>query len=602
MCGISGIINQKNNKVNKDDIITINNLASHRGPDGEGYYQSNNLSFGHRRLAIIDLTNNGHQPMSYNNDYTITFNGEVYNYIELKEELKEFGYIFNSTSDTEVILASYVQWGEKCVEKFNGQWSFAIHDKKKNIVFASRDRFGIKPFYYSVINDNFIFGSEIKQIIHFNNQNKLNMKTLIDYLVIGFEEHTNETFFDGIYKLKQSHNLIYCLESHTFKECRYYDIENKENLSESSLDQSVEEYYKKFTEAVKLRLRSDVEVGTCLSGGLDSSAIAAISSKEYKKNSNTNFLAFHAQTSEKNRDESNYAREIANNFNIDLKILNMNNYSFIEKLGEIIYTQEEPFSSTSIFMQYFIMEESRKNGCKVLLDGQGGDETLLGYERYYPAYFRSLTVIDSFKEFFYSISNSKMNFLSMISYILYFSISKIRLMILKFQHRKIKKEYYDLISKKLIIENSNAYSDIFKLQYIEIYNTQLSRLLKYEDKNSMRNSVETRLPFIDYKVVEAALSFRSSFKINKGWTKYILRKSMDGILPKNVLWRRNKVGFEAPQKTWIDSNTIYIKEQISQSKILKEIYKELNIDNFDNKMIWKLFCIAKWEKIYNVEL
>lgn len=602
MCGISGIINQKNNNVNKDDIITINNLASHRGPDGEGYYHSNNLSFGHRRLAIIDLTSNGHQPMSYNNDYTITFNGEVYNYIELKEELKDFGYIFNSTSDTEVILASYVQWGEKCVEKFNGQWSFAIHDKKKNIVFASRDRFGIKPFYYSVINDNFIFGSEIKQIIHFNNQNKLNMKTLMDYLVIGFEEHSNETFFDGVYKLKQSHNLIYCLESHSFKEYRYYDIENEENLSESTLDQSVEEYYKKLSEAIKLRLRSDVEVGTCLSGGLDSSAIAAISSKEYKKKSNKNFLAFHAQTSEKNRDESNYAKEIANNFNIDLKILNMNNYSFIEKLDEIIYTQEEPFGSTSIFMQYFIMEESRKNGCKVLLDGQGGDETLLGYERYYPAYFRSLTVIDSFKEFFYSISNSKMSFLSIIAYILYFSISKIRLMILKLHHRKIKKEYYDLISKKLIIENSNAYSDIFRLQYIEIYNTQLSRLLKYEDKNSMRNSVETRLPFIDYKVVEAALSFKSSFKIHKGWTKYILRKSMNGILPKNVLWRRNKVGFEAPQKTWIDSNTVYIKDKISQSKILKEIYKELNIDNFDNKMIWKLFCIAKWEKIYNVEL
>ena len=203
--------------------------------------------------------------------------------------------------------------------------------KRKILFFASRDRFGIKPFYYSVINDNFIFGSEIKQIIHFNNQNKLNMKTLMDYLVIGFEEHSNETFFDGVYKLKQSHNLIYCLESHSFKEYRYYDIENEENLSESTLDQSVEEYYKKLSEAIKLRLRSDVEVGTCLSGGLDSSAIAAISSKEYKK-IKQEFLAFHAQTSEKNRDESNYAKEIANNFNIDLKILNMNNYSFIEKI------------------------------------------------------------------------------------------------------------------------------------------------------------------------------------------------------------------------------------------------------------------------------
>jgi len=602
MCGISGIINQQNNLINKEDIKIINNLATHRGPDGEGYYHDKNLSFGHRRLAIIDLTENGHQPMSYNEDFIITFNGEIYNYIELKKELQNVGHRFQSSSDTEVILASYAEWGEECVKKFNGQWAFAIHDKKRNIVFASRDRFGIKPLYYTIIDDNFIFGSEIKQVIHFQNKNKLNMKILMDYLVVGFEEHSDETFFDGVFKLKQSHNLVYDLESHTFKDYKYYNIEQKINLNDFSIDSSIDEYKNKLIESIKLRLRSDVEVGTCLSGGLDSSAIAAISSKEYKTASDKNFLAFHAQTSEKNRDESNYAKKVANNFNIDLKILKMDNYSFFEKIDELIYTQEEPFSSTSIFMQYFIMEESSKNGCKVLLDGQGGDETLLGYERYYPAYFKSLNAIRRFKEFIYSISNSNMNFFKIIAYILYFSFSNIRLFILWLKNKGIKKKYFDLISKKLIIKNSNAYKNIFELQYIEIYNTQLSRLLKYEDKNSMRNSVETRLPFIDYNVLETALSLKPASKIYNGWTKYILRMSMSNILPEDVVWRKNKIGFEAPQKTWIESNILEIKKQILESAILKEVYNELKIDKLNDKVIWKLFCISKWEKIYNVEL
>jgi asparagine synthase (glutamine-hydrolysing) len=280
----------------------------------------------------------------------------------------------------------------------------------------------------------------------------------------------------------------------------------------------------------------------------------------------------------------------------------MDNYSFFEKIDELIYTQEEPFSSTSIFMQYFIMEESSKNGCKVLLDGQGGDETLLGYERYYPAYFKSLNPIRRFKEFIYSISNSNMNFFKIIAYILYFSFSNIRLFILWLKNRGIKKKYFDLISKKLIIKNSNAYENIFELQYIEIYNTQLSRLLKYEDKNSMRNSVETRLPFIDYNVLETALSLKPASKINNGWTKYILRMSMNNILPADVVWRKNKIGFEAPQKTWMESNILEIKKQILESAILKEVYNELKIDKLNDKLIWKLFCISKWEKIYNVEL
>ena len=201
MCGISGIINQDRLKVSKTEIERINELISHRGPDGEGYFFEKNFSFGHRRLSIIDLSQRGAQPMHFLDRLTITFNGEIYNYIEIKNELLKKGYSFDSKTDTEVILAAYDYWGEKCVEHFNGMWAFALYDKQKQIIFCSRDRFGIKPFYYTSVNGKFIFGSEIKQLLSFYKTKYANRKILLDYLLMGYEEHTNETFFNGVFKL-----------------------------------------------------------------------------------------------------------------------------------------------------------------------------------------------------------------------------------------------------------------------------------------------------------------------------------------------------------------------------------------------------------------
>lgn len=598
MCGISGIINKNGNRVDKDEIQKINDLISHRGPDDEGFYFEKNFAFGHRRLSILDLSSDGHQPMHYLEKYTITYNGEVYNYLEIREELIKDGYKFISNTDTEVILASYDKWGEECVNKFNGMWAFAIYDKEKEIIFCSRDRFGVKPFYYTEIDNKFVFGSEIKQLLEFYEERFVNKKILMDFLIIGYENHINETFFENIFKLQESHNLIYDLKSNSFEIKRYYDIKQTEiNLDENS---SVNLYKSKFMNSIELRLRSDVKVGTCLSGGLDSSSIAAIASSMYKKDSNEKFIAIHAKSSEHDSDESFFAKEVATNCDLDLKLIEPTKDEFINSIDEVIYTQEEPFGGPSIFMQYFVMKKAKEIGCTVLLDGQGGDETLVGYERYYPSYLMSLCFFDLIKGFFNSSKNSKLSKKQLFAYFVYFTKAKIRIKRLQVKNSFIKAKYFNLASFDILEKNAKNYLNLFELQHQEIFYTQMPHLLRYEDRNSMRHSIETRLPFIDYTVVETALSIPNKYKIKDGWTKYILRRTIDKILPNNIVWRKNKFGFEAPTKSWVNSIEDEIIISISKSKILSEISDSINLNRLDLNQKWKLFNISKWEDIYKV--
>ena len=598
MCGISGIINKNISKVDRKEIQKINDLIAHRGPDSEGFYFEKNFAFGHRRLSILDLSIDGHQPMHYLDKYTITYNGEVYNYLEIKDELLKNGYIFKSHTDTEVILASYDKWGEECVNKFNGMWAFAIYDKEKEIIFCSRDRFGVKPFYYTQVENKFIFGSEIKQLLEFYEKRFVNKKILMDFLIIGYENHTNETFFENIFKLQESHNLIYDLRKNTFQIKRYYDIKKYEiNLDE---DKSISIYKSKLNDSIALRLRSDVKVGTCLSGGLDSSSIAAIASNMYRKNLNEKFIAIHAKSSENDSDESFFAKEVATSCNLDLKIVEPTKDEFVNSINDVIYTQEEPFGGPSIFMQYFVMKKAKEIGCTVLLDGQGGDETLVGYERYYPSYLMSLGFFNLIKEFFNSSKNSKLSKKQLFAYFVYFTKAKIRIKKLQVKNSFIKAKYFNLASFDILEKNSKNYLNLFELQHQEIFYTQMPHLLRYEDRNSMRHSIETRLPFIDFRVVETVLSINNKYKIKDGWTKYILRRTIDKILPNSIVWRKNKFGFEAPTKCWIDAIDSEIIEAVNKSIILSEILNAIDFKKLDLTQKWKLFNIAKWEEIYNV--
>lgn len=603
MCGISGIINKNGSKIDKNEIQKINDLISHRGPDDEGFYFEKNFAFGHRRLSILDLSSDGHQPMHYLDKYTITYNGEVYNYLEIKEELLKDGYKFISNTDTEVILASYDKWGEDCVNRFNGMWAFAIYDKEKEVIFCSRDRFGVKPFYYTQVGEKFIFGSEIKQLLEFYEDRFVNETTLVDYLLYGLEEHTNETFFKNIYKLEQSHNLIYNIKNNSFEIKRYFDIQFDENLNNLDEKGSIEFIKNKLENAIDLRLRSDVKVGTCLSGGLDSSSIAAIASKKYFEKTNEKFVAIHAKSIEKKTDESEFAKEVSEYCNLNMIEVEPQLEDITNNIEEVVYTQEEPFGGPSIFMQYFVMKKARENNCIVMLDGQGGDETLFGYEGYFSFYFASLLSKFRFIQYWKEIKN-----------LATFKVSKKRILrdslIVLFRNQlsfiekviRNKKTFIKLKNDRKRLNHLFKFKDFKNFQVREIMVRNMPHLLKYEDKNSMRNSVETRLPFVDYQFVQSAVSINDSMKFKNGFLKYVLRKVVESILPKNIVWRTNKFGFEAPTDMWIDSHKYEMINIIEKSDIINHVV-ELNSKIYSNKtLLWKMYNIAIWEKIYAVKI
>lgn len=601
MCGISGIINLNKNPASETEISRMNEVIHHRGPDASQVYLYKNLGIGHRRLSIIDLSIDGNQPMHYKEKYTIIFNGEIYNYIEIKNELIKNEYTFKTNSDTEVILCAYDYWGEDCVSRFNGMWSFSILDKEKNILFISRDRFGVKPFYYARYNSQFIFGSEIKQILEITNYRKVNYTILLDYLVWGFIDHTNNTFFEGISKLAPSHNLVYDLNTNEYQIKKYFDIE-KANYSGYKDDEVLRLFKDTLYDAVSLRLRSDVKVGTCLSGGLDSSSIAAIASSLNSQRNVNPFFAIHAMSAEKSTDESEFAIQVQEHCSLDLAIVKPSLDDFIRNIDEVIYTQEEPFGGLSIYMQYFVMQESRKKNCVVLLDGQGGDECLLGYERYYPAIFLEQRNFNGIGEFIKGIRNSKISLIKMLGFTLYFPIFHLRKCLLVKKANFIKGKYIAEADKSHLKMNSVNYFNLFNLQRQEIYSTQLPALLRYEDKNSMRHSIEARLPFLDYRMLQLSLSIPFWHKIKNGWTKFILRQSVDSLLPKSIVWRKNKKGFEAPTNEWMKYIEKDLRKEILASNLLKEILNEnLNIEKLDNIQKWRLYNVAKWEKIYKLK-
>lgn len=598
MCGIAGIISKEENINLNSEINKMLEAIVHRGPDGDGVFIEKNIAFGHRRLAIIDLTDNASQPMFYEEKYVIVFNGEIYNYIEIKKILSEKGYIFKNNSDTEVILAAYDFWGVECVHQFNGMWSFSIYDKTKQVIFCSRDRFGVKPFYYTVNEGKFYFASEIKQLLNNGIEAKANNQILMDYLILGLEDHKNETFFKNIFKLPASNNLIYNLKTNKFEINKYYTLKPNPEYFNISEEKAIEIFKKEINRSLTYRLRSDVKVGTCLSGGLDSSLIASLASKLYKENSNQKFSAITAQSTEKEKDETNYAKKIVDKYDLNWLVVKPSFENFSNDLYSIIKSQEEPFGSPSIYMQNHVMKIAKENGCIVLLDGQGGDETMLGYERYYSSNILSLPFYKIPFAIIKSGINSKLGILKVLKYLFYFGSSKLRTKTIKKRMKFLSKEAINYADFTIFNEIAKCNKDTKKLQILELTKTQLPHLLKYEDRNSMLHSIETRLPFLDYKLVEFLISIPNELKIKDGWTKYILRKSAKDILPDEIAWRKNKFGFEAPENTWLE-NKEYILNEIKQSKILnKYIVGEIPIN--DNRILWKLLNIAIWEKCYEV--
>lgn len=601
MCGISGIINKNGSPVSHEEIRTINDLVTHRGPDGQGLFFADNFAFGHRRLAILDVSSAGQQPMTYRDRYVITFNGEIYNYLELKKQLCLDGYVFASKTDTEVILAAYDKWGGDCVTKFNGMWAFAIYDKKTEVIFCSRDRFGVKPFYYSDTAEKFVFGSEIKQILAVGKGAAVaNMCAVRDFLVEGYHGHTSETFFQGIHSLQAGHNLIFSVKTGGFREDRYYSLSTRPGLQELNEESAAELFLTDLQRSVNYQLRSDVKVGVSLSGGLDSSTLAGLSSRIYNAGSICKMQAIHAKSSEKEMNESGYAQESAACSDIELSIIEPTSEEFIRSIDEVVYFQEEPFATPSIFMQYFVFQKAKLLGCKVMLDGQGADEILLGYERYYSAYLLSLATFKAIREIFLIENNSRLSFRAILASLVYFSISGIRIRNLKRKFYFLKDEYTTHFPN--IAKLTKGIRDIREMQIMEIEAFQLPHLLRYADRNSMGNSIEARVPFLDHQLVETCFGISDKLKIKNGWTKHLMRVALHGLIPNNILWRKIKFGFEAPTASWVDEVRDSMELAIGQSRLLEKMCRNrLNFKKIDAATFWRLYSIAKWEAVYSVE-
>ena len=390
MCGICGIINFDSQSVREDDIRQMMLQMKHRGPNDEGIFLNGTNGFGFVRLSILDLSDRGHQPMfDITQRFMIVHNGEVYNYIELREELIKLGYTFRSNTDTEVILYSYLHWGQDCLHKFNGMWAFAVYDKLENTLFISRDRFGIKPFYYYLDEHRFIFASDIPPILTIiKNKKEPNYQSIFDFLVFNRTDYSENTFFEKVKKLQHGHLLKTSCDPKSienFKISRWYNL--RERVCAAEPFSSPEEYREFFSSSINLRLRSDVPVGACLSGGLDSSSIVSVLLNDFKRSDINSFSAVYGKNVI--GDEKKYIDEYSQSIN-NMYFIYPNADTLLKDLDRFIFAHSEPMGSTSPYAQFKVMELAKNNNAVVMLDGQGADEQLAGYHYFFGFYFKEL--------------------------------------------------------------------------------------------------------------------------------------------------------------------------------------------------------------------
>jgi len=557
MCGIAGIYNFNNETVQLTELKKMTEAIAHRGPDGEGQWisEEGKIGLGHRRLSIIDLSESANQPLHYIERYSIVFNGEIYNYLELREDLIANGYSFNTHSDTEVLSALYDFRGHECLQLLDGMFAFAIWDKSKEELFCARDRFGEKPFYYSLQNDQLFFASEMKAIWAAGVKKVPNENRIFRLLAYNTMQDSNDmksTFFESIFILKPSHYMV--LKNNSLSEQkRYWDIDLTKK-STLSYEDATQEFKRLFDLSVSRRLRSDVPIGSSLSGGLDSSSI--VCTIEHLKENTQQQKTFSARFEGFIKDEGEYIDVVNKKAKTEAHSVFLNEKMLEDVFDKVAFHQEEPFGSKSILAQYHVMKLAKENDVTVLLDGQGADEYLSGYPTFYTNYFSSLRKknksefekqLGIYKEHYnIDFQISKLFFIDVLFPKLRNHYRTFRNFIKSPAHfRQFSPEYYKKHKKHNF--KSAVYSDLNTALYHATLTEGLSTLLRYADRNSMANSREVRLPFLNHELVEFVFSLPDDYKIRSAWTKAILRNSMNEILPESICWRKEKVGFEPPK-------------------------------------------------------
>lgn len=644
MCGINGLITGDIDFKRK--IKEANDLIRHRGPDDEGYVFINTsaatarqfsgndstveirdkypqLSFdnngseeailAHRRLSIIDLSASGHCPMSDSEEKIwLTYNGEIYNYIELREELKRAGFQFRTASDTEVIINAYLHWGTECLNKFNGMWAFAIWDAGKKRLLLARDRFGVKPLYYSKEQNYFAFSSELKPLAVYRNFNtKVNRKKIPFYLIYGNRLNSNDTYLDGINSLPASHYLIH--ESGRTELVRYYDIPSSANTdnSESEIAGSIVELLE---DSIKLRFRSDVPVGTCLSGGFDSSSIVSLASDSGENDIET----FSAVWNEKDCDESYYIDIVNERFRCSANKVIPQESEFTEVFHKLCYYQEIPTEGPGLYPQWYVMQKAKEK-VKVLLDGQGGDEVFGGYFQM-GAYLRGVLRDKNL----FKIAAESANFMKFFNKNgLHSFTSWLFPRQYGYMTRSKLSARFSIINNDLLneIDRSALYFDVEppkkfgsylgSLSYHFIRNMTIPALLHYEDRSSMAHSLESRVPFLDYRLVELGVNLSSKYLSHKGVSRPLYRKALKPYLPEEVVNRKDKLGFPVPFAEWTHGslkNMINDELLNSNAPLFDYVNKQSLINNLGAHFsrtrdysweIWRLLSLNNFLKLFS---
>lgn len=550
-------------------------IVSHRGPDGSGWQEMpspvGQVTIAHRRLSIIDIGPSGHQPMCYHERWWITYNGEIYNYIELRTELASAGWEFQTSSDTEVILAAYAKWGRDCLDRFVGMFAFVIYDSKTASAFAARDRFGIKPLYFRFDGEILALASEIKQLLVLPGcPRSVNTTQAFDFLTASMSEHSTETMFSGIDQLRGGESLLIdCsgprLNSPTVR--RWYRLPQSGSV-EIGFGDAKEKFLDLLGESVRLHLRSDVRVGSCLSGGLDSSSLVCLAERFLRATGDvTAFTTINARFLEKEVDESRFADSVTRHTRLPASYVFPKPETMIAQAERLVWHQDEPFGSTSIFAQYCVFEEAKRLGIKVMLDGQGADEQLAGYHWMFPYYYRQLLYGGRFVELAKTLCDrSSIHGVSLASNLKSLgqgALPQSLTMALSAYRRQsgqfgwLSSEFREPFAKRSPFfsalerdEMQNA-SDLGELCVAQVQSTNLPMLLRYEDRCSMAHSIEARVPFLDHRLVEFSIGLGGQHKMNGAETKSILRAAMEGILPRDVQTRQDKLGFSTPENRWL---------------------------------------------------
>lgn len=627
MCGIAGYIGKNKNTVPQKAILKqMTDTLIHRGPDAEGQWFDNFVGLGHRRLAIIDLDAQSNQPLiSHDKRFVISFNGEIYNYLELKSELEELGAVFQTNSDTEVIIEAYRYYNTACFNKFNGMWAFALYDIENKKVIFCRDRFGIKPLYIAETDDYFAFASEIKAITAvFPDENVMNERCVYRYLTGTVNEDTDEeTFYKNVKIFPSSTFLEYQLDTNTITVEKYWKIDEKEfYLKWIKGRNPIKTFKKLFESAIELRLRADVEVGACLSGGLDSSAIVGCATKKFGRKMHT----FSSIYSDEECNEEFYIDKVNKQWNTIPHYIRPDDYEkdFTEHIENLTYHHDQPTNGASLYSQYNVMK-GVKGHVKVVLDGQGADELFAGYIPYYSYYIgdlikkggilsklkaiKTLVIVQKeWPEMIGAISTDKIvNLVGIKNSFLFQNNKKLKELKTLRNAQLFTDEFMKQVHNKPLKKEIKCSSELNTRLCNDVITKSIPSLLHNEDGNSMAFSIESRVPFLDYRIVEFALALDGNYKIKNAWTKRIIRKACKEYLPNDVVNRKNKMGFPAPFARWIRDGKskerieelIYAfgKRNIVPEETIEKLYNaHINKDADNSVILFKMYSMELWLK------